>query len=93
MAAAWAGIPPRTLYRLLRAYEKEIPCLRIGESQEQRWPRAHDGKRNRACFRYIIPAKAFMTWWETLGKPEPKSAVAPVRRQDDTAQIGKPGTE
>ena len=64
IAAAWAGMPERTLYRLLRV--GAVPCLPMGESQEQKWG---DGKRRRSCFRFIIPAKAFRTWWENVGKP------------------------
>lgn len=67
IAAAWAGMPERTLYRLLR--DGAVPCLPMGESQIQNWPRAHDQKRRRACFRYVIPRVAFIRWWESIGKP------------------------
>ncbi len=29
--------------------------------------RAHDGKRRRSCFKFLIPRQAFMTAWETIG--------------------------
>ncbi|MGA7235936.1 MAG: hypothetical protein WBY44_09660 [Bryobacteraceae bacterium] len=64
-AALWAGVPERTLYRLLR--KGIVPCILMGERQTQDWPSAHDGKRRRACYRFLIPRQAFMTAWETLG--------------------------
>jgi hypothetical protein len=67
MAAAWSGIPTRTLYRMLR--DGNVPCIPIGDSQTQKWPFAHDGKRRRACFRFMIPRVAFMRWYENIGKP------------------------
>ena len=73
IAAAWAGMPERTLYRLLR--EGVVPCLPMGESQVQKWPDAGDGKRRRSCFRFLIPAKAFRTWWENMGKPSEGEAA------------------
>jgi hypothetical protein len=68
MAANWAGMPERALYRLLR--EGVVPCLPMGGSQTQNWPKARDKQRRRACFRYVIPRVAFIRWFETLGKPE-----------------------
>jgi hypothetical protein len=78
IAAAWADIPERALYRLLR--DGAVPCLPMGKSQIQNWPIAHDKKRRRACFRYVIPKAAFIRWFENIGKPEristDKSAAA-----------------
>jgi hypothetical protein len=37
-AAAWAGIPERTLYKLLRA--GALPCIAMGDLQEQKLARA-----------------------------------------------------
>ena len=74
IAAAWAGMPERALYRLLR--EGAVPCLPMGESQIQNWPRAHDKKRRRACFRYVIPRVAFIRWWESIGKPVVEGTAA-----------------
>jgi hypothetical protein len=71
MAAEWSGIPYRTLYRLLR--EGLIPCIPVGESQTQKWPNAKSGKRERACFRFMIPRVAFINWLESIGKPDPAS--------------------
>jgi hypothetical protein len=68
-AAAWAGIPTRTLYQMLRA-SIGVPCISLGERQEQQWPKAHDGKRRRACFRYMIPRVAFIKYWENISRPE-----------------------
>jgi hypothetical protein len=65
MAARWAGVPERTLYRMLRA--GIVPCIALGESQTQEWPSAHDGKRRRTCYRFLIPSVAFMKAWENLG--------------------------
>jgi hypothetical protein len=64
-ASLWSGIPLRTLYRLLR--DGAVPRLPTGEPQEQIFPNAHDGKRKRACFRYVIPRAAFIRWWESIG--------------------------
>jgi hypothetical protein len=64
-AARWAGVPERTLYRLLR--KGIVPCIPMGERQTQEWPSAHDGKRRRACYRFLIPRVAFMKAWESLG--------------------------
>jgi hypothetical protein len=72
-AAIWAGVPVRTLYRLLR--EGAVPALPMGEAQVQHFPRANNGKRKRACFRYVIPRVAFIKWWESLGKPVPDKAA------------------
>jgi hypothetical protein len=74
IAAAWAGVPERTLYRLLR--DGAVPCLPMGESQDQKWPKAHDGKRRRTCFRFLIPRVAFIKWWESIGKPDTKETAA-----------------
>lgn len=65
MAALWAGVPERTLYRMLR--KGIVPCIPMGERQTQEWPSAHDGKRRRACYRFLIPRAAFMKAWESLG--------------------------
>jgi hypothetical protein len=70
-AAEWANIPVRTLYRLLR--EGAVPSLPMGDAQTQAFPNARNGERKRSCFRYVIPRRAFITWWETLGKPKPRS--------------------
>jgi hypothetical protein len=69
MAASWAGIPERTVYRLLR--EGIVPSIPMGTAQIQQLPAAHDGKRRRACFKYVIPRKAFIRWFEGIGKREP----------------------
>src|SRR5215472_3930739 len=74
IAAAWAGMPERTLYRLLRA--GAVPCLPMGDPQIQKWPDARDGKRRRACFRFIIPRAAFVRWWESIGRPEAQERIA-----------------
>ena len=68
IAARWAGIPERTLYRLLR--EGVVPCLRMGETQIQSFRQARNGKRRRICFRFIIPRVAFIHWWEGIAQPE-----------------------
>jgi hypothetical protein len=68
MASAWSGIPYRTFLRMCR--DGNVPCIPIGDSQTQKWPNARDGKRRRACFRYLVPRVAFMRWWESLGKPD-----------------------
>jgi hypothetical protein len=65
MAARWAGVPERTLYRMLRA--GIVPCIPMGESQTQEWPSARDGKRRRTCYRFLIPRQSFIRAWETLG--------------------------
>jgi hypothetical protein len=65
MAAAWAGIPARALYRLLRA--GNVPSIPIGESQSQDWSNSRTGTRERACYRYMIPRTAFIRWWESIG--------------------------
>jgi len=72
-AAAWAGIPLRALYRLLR--EGVTPCVPMGDAQEQAFPKAHNGKRKRACFRYVIPRIAFIKWWESIGAASLKIAA------------------
>jgi hypothetical protein len=64
MAAAWAGIPERTLYKLLRA--GVLPCIAMGDLQEQKLPAARSGKRVRRCYRFVIPATAFRRAWENL---------------------------
>jgi excisionase family DNA binding protein len=74
MAAEWAGVPLRTLYRLLR--EGVLPCIRVGDSQVQRWPNAHNGKRKRACFKYLIPRQAFIKAWENLGNARDRNTAA-----------------
>jgi hypothetical protein len=66
-AAFWANIPLRTFYDMLR--QGAIPVLPMGNRQDQKYPRARSGKRRRACFRYVIPAKAFMRWFESLSAP------------------------
>jgi hypothetical protein len=65
MAAAWAGIPERTLYRLLRA--GTVPCIPMGEGQIQKLSTAKSGKRVRKCYRFVIPRAAFVKAWENLG--------------------------
>jgi hypothetical protein len=65
MAAAWAGIPERTLYRLLSA--GAVPCIAMGDSQIQHLSTAKSGKRVRKCYRFVIPRAAFMRAWENLG--------------------------
>ena len=71
-AAEWADIPLRTLYRLLA--ERKVPSLPMGDSQEQKFPNAKNGKRKRACFRYVIPRVAFIKWWESIGRPGSRPA-------------------
>ena len=68
MAAAWSGIPYRTLLMMMR--QGRAPCIPIGESQAQKWPRAGDGKRRRACFKYMVPRVSFMRWYESIGRPD-----------------------
>lgn len=68
MAAAWAGIPQGTLYRLLR--EGIVPCIRMGAAQTQRFSTAKNGTRERSCYRFVIPRVAFMKAWETIGNTE-----------------------
>jgi hypothetical protein len=65
IAAAWAGVPERTLYRMLR--ESMLPCIAMGDVQQQRLPTARSGKRIRRCYRFIIPRVAFMRAWESIG--------------------------
>jgi len=65
MAAEWAGIPHRTLYRLLRA--GVLPCIAMGDLQEQKLSKAKNGKRVRKCYKFIVPRAAFMKAWENLG--------------------------
>lgn len=72
MAAEWAGIPTRTLYRLLR--DGVVPSIQLGDPQEQQWPSAHDGKRKRACYRFLIPRQAFIRAWENLGNNDKTAA-------------------
>jgi hypothetical protein len=67
MAAAWAGIPERSLYKLLRA--SALPCIAMGDIQFQNLPKAKSGKRVRKCYRFIIPRVAFMKAWENLSSP------------------------
>jgi hypothetical protein len=64
-AALWAGIPTRTLYRMLR--EGMLPCIAMGDLQQQRLSKARSGKRTRKCYRFIIPRAAFMRAWESIG--------------------------
>jgi hypothetical protein len=73
-AATWANIPVRTLYRLLR--DGVVPALPMGDAQTQRFPNARDGKRRRACFRYVIPRVAFIKWWESIGKADTGKTAA-----------------
>jgi len=73
-AAAWAGVPERTIYRMLR--EGLLPCLPTGAPQVQQWPQAQDGKRRRTCFKFIIPAKAFIKYWENVGRPNQGGVAA-----------------
>jgi hypothetical protein len=68
MSATWAGIPERTLYKLLRA--GVLPCIAMGDLQEQKLARAKSGKRVRRCYRFVIPRVAFMRAWENIGKPD-----------------------
>jgi hypothetical protein len=67
-ASDWADIPLRSLYNLLR--EGKAPCLTTGDEQVQRLKNSRSGKRKRACFRFLIPSKAFRAWWETYNKPD-----------------------
>jgi len=69
MAAAWAGMPLRTLYRLLRA--GTVPAIPIGDSVSQDWAPSRTGTRERACARYMIPRTAFIRWFEGIGAPAP----------------------
>jgi hypothetical protein len=64
-AAVWAGIPERTLYKLLRA--GVLPCIAMGDIQFQNLKTAKSGKRVRKCYRFVIPRVAFMKAWENLG--------------------------
>jgi hypothetical protein len=65
MAAAWAGVPERTLYRMLR--DGLLPCIPMGETQVQKLSTAKSGKRVRKCYRFVIPRVAFMKAWENIG--------------------------
>jgi hypothetical protein len=62
--ARWAGVPERTLYRMLRA--GVLPCIAMGDMQEQKLSKAKSGKRVRKCYRFVIPRVAFMKAWENL---------------------------
>src|SRR5262245_32522425 len=62
-AALWAGIPERTLYRLLRA--GVLPCIAMGDTQVQDLATAKNGKRVRRCYRFVIPSRAFQKAWES----------------------------
>ena len=66
-AAAWSGIPLRTLYRLLA--EGIAPSVPVGKRNRR------SGVRNRACFRYVIPRAAFQRWFEA-GAPTGTSDTA-----------------
>ena len=72
IAAAWSGVPLRSLYRLLR--EHQVPCIPMGDKQVQKLEKARDGKRKRACFKYVIPRVAFIRWFENISKPEPEKS-------------------
>jgi hypothetical protein len=63
-AAAWANIPLRAMYDLLA--RGIIPVLPMVNRQNQKFPKAKNGKRGRACYRFIIPALAFRRTWETM---------------------------
>jgi hypothetical protein len=65
MAAAWAGVPERTLYRILR--DGLLPCIAMGKKQVQNLSTAKSGKRVRKCYRFVIPRAAFVKAWENLG--------------------------
>jgi hypothetical protein len=67
MAAQWANVPTRTLYRLLRA--RTVPSILMGEAQTQSFAPAKSGKRARKCYRFLIPRVAFMKAWESVGAP------------------------
>jgi hypothetical protein len=67
-AAEWAGVPPGTIYTLLKA--KKLPCLAMGSPQEQKIASARSGKRKRRCYRFVVPAKAFRVAWEGFAKAE-----------------------
>jgi hypothetical protein len=65
MAAKWAGVPERTLYRMLR--DGLVPCIPLGDVQVQKLAAAKSGKRKRQCSRFVIPRVSFMKAWENVG--------------------------
>jgi hypothetical protein len=62
-ASEWSGIKYRQLLRLFHA--GEAPCIRIGDPQIQNMGRGRK-KRRRAVGRFLVPKKAFITWFENL---------------------------
>jgi hypothetical protein len=47
-----------------------VPCIAAGRSRTQNFPLAHDGRRTRECFKYVIPAESFRHWFNNLGTEE-----------------------
>jgi hypothetical protein len=62
----------------LGATPAKMPCtgIPIVDSQTQKWPGTRDGKRRRACFRYMIPRLAFMRWYENIGRSDSSGTAA-----------------
>jgi hypothetical protein len=73
-------MPLRTLYRLLR--QRVVPCIPVGEPQTQREKpgskRWRTGKRQRTCYRFVIPRVAFMKWYENIGRPDAERIGEPA---------------
>lgn len=63
-ASDWSRIPEKSLYEM--AVAGTIPCIRLGEAQEQRMPSARSGRRYRRYSRIVIPKAAFVRWFENL---------------------------
>jgi hypothetical protein len=85
MAAAWAGVPVRTLYRMLRA--GMMPCVAMGESQTQKLSRAKLGKRERRCYRFIIPRAAFVKAWENLGSVKETQGIRRLNAREERRAV------
>jgi hypothetical protein len=60
--AAWSGLPPKTITRLVKA--GVIPAIAVGAEVEQILP--NGARRTRACNRYMILSKPFIAWFEGL---------------------------
>jgi hypothetical protein len=60
----------------------------VGDAQEQQWPNARNGKRRRTCVRFIIPSKAFVKYWESMGKPDPETIGSTGMGKPDPANAG-----
>jgi hypothetical protein len=72
-ASKWAGVPQRTLYTLLKA--GKLPCIAMGDMQVQEMAAAKNGRRVRRCYRFVIPARAFVKAWEGFTSAETVTTV------------------